>query len=78
MTDLLCCIAKKEDVIEIKTDDAAVLAEIAWSLGNMHRLVEILPLGLRTRYDHIVENDYKHFPVKITRHKATFTPKKNY
>jgi urease accessory protein len=65
--------AADEDVLDIAADSSH-LARLAWHLGNRHLPTEILPEGLRIRYDHVIEDMLRGLGARLTRRRAPFQP----
>ncbi len=51
---LVAVIAAPEDLLEIRTENADMLARLAWHLGNRHLGVQFLPGALRILNDHVI------------------------
>jgi urease accessory protein len=66
--------AANEDVLEVAAADSHHLARLAWHLGNRHLPTEILPAGLRIRYDHVIEDMLRGLGARLTRRRAPFQP----
>lgn len=51
---LIEVVAAREEIFEIRCNDARHLARVAWHLGNRHVPVQVLSEVLRVRRDHVV------------------------
>ncbi|MCR8540154.1 MAG: urease accessory protein UreE [Prochlorococcus marinus CUG1439] len=67
-------IAKKENLIEIRSDSNFELIRTAYHLGNRHVEVEIDKEILLTKSDYVIEDMLNNFNVDITNTKKKFFP----
>lgn len=67
-------VAAPEQLLEVRAADVAVLARIAWHLGDRHIQVELLPNRIRTRCDPAIEALLTSFGARVTVIKAPFQP----
>jgi urease accessory protein len=66
--------AAPEALVEIRTDDATLLARIAWHIGNRHFPAQILDGAIRIRPDHVMEAMILGLGGALTRLEAPFQP----
>jgi len=68
--------AAPEEVLEVRAEDAASLARLAWHLGNRHTPIQVLVDGaLRIRADHVLEHLLRdHLGAEVVRAHAPFDP----
>ena len=69
-------IAKKENLIEIRSNSNFELIKTAYHLGNRHVEVEIEEHILLTKSDYVIENMLKNFDVEVINTKQKFFPEK--
>ena len=69
-------IAKKENLIEIRSKSNFELIKTAYHLGNRHVEVEIDEDILLTKSDYVIENMLKNFNVDIVNTQKKFFPEK--
>ena len=69
-------IAKKENLIEIRSNSKIELIKTAYHLGNRHVEVEIEEDILITKGDYLIENMLKNFNVDIVNTQKKFFPEK--
>jgi len=67
-------IAKKEDLIEIRSNSKIELIKTAYHLGNRHVEVEIEKDILMTKSDYVIENMLSNFDVDVKNTKKKFFP----
>ena len=67
-------IAKKEDLIAIRSKSKIELIKTAYHLGNRHVEVEIEEEILLTKSDYIIENMLKNFNVEVKNIRKKFFP----
>jgi urease accessory protein len=51
---IVSVVAAREPLLEVRTDDALLLARAAYHLGNRHVAVQVLPGALRLQPDHVL------------------------
>ncbi|MCS7268336.1 MAG: urease accessory protein UreE [Geminicoccaceae bacterium] len=66
--------AAPEPVVEAVAEDAAVLARLAWHLGNRHAAAQILPDRLRIRPDPVLEDMLARLGARLEHRRAPFDP----
>jgi urease accessory protein len=66
--------AAPEDLVEVRADDATLLARIAWHIGNRHFPAQILGGAIRIRPDHVMEAMILGLGGALTRIEAPFQP----
>lgn len=71
---LVAVAAKAERLAELVTDDAFLLARIAWHLGNRHVPAQILSDRIRIGRDHVLEELMVKLGAKVARIEAPFDP----
>ena len=71
---LVDVVAAPEPLIEARAADVAVLARLAWHLGDRHVPVQILPNRIRAQRDPAIEALLKSLGVKLTMIEAPFEP----
>ncbi len=69
-------IAKKEDLIEIKSNSKIELIKTAYHLGNRHVEVEIEEGILLTKSDYVIKNMLLNFKVDLKNTKKKFFPER--
>ena len=69
-------IAKRENLIEIRSNSQIELIKTAYHLGNRHVEVEIKKDILITKSDYVIENMLKNFDVELVITKKKFFPEK--
>ena len=69
-------IAKKENLIEIRSDSKIELIKTAYHLGNRHVEIEIYEDILLTKSDYIIEDMLHNFNVHLAKSKKKFFPEK--
>lgn len=67
-------VAAPEPLIEARAADVAVLARLAWHLGDRHIAVQLLPNRIRARRDEAVETLLAALGAKVTLIDAPFEP----
>lgn len=67
---------KPEPLIEIVAADAAVLARLAWHLGNRHTEMQVIGERLRIRRDHVLEEMLKNLGATLVAIDAVFEPER--
>ena len=67
-------IAKKENLIEIRSNSTLELIKTAYHLGNRHAEVEINKDILLTKSDYVIEDMLHNFNVDVIKTKKTFFP----
>jgi urease accessory protein len=67
-------VAAPEPLIEVRAVDVAVLARLAWHLGDRHVPVQILPNRIRAQHDPAIETLLKSLGAKVTMIDAPFEP----
>jgi urease accessory protein len=70
----LCVKAAAEALIEVRADDPARLARIAWHIGNRHTPAQIAGEAIRIRPDHVLEAMVAGLGGLMTRIEAPFQP----
>jgi urease accessory protein len=65
--------AADEDVIDVRAEPA-LLARLAWHLGNRHLPVAFGPDHLRIRADHVIADMLAGLGARVERRRAPFTP----
>lgn len=78
---IVAVVAKREPLVEITAaadaaDRAAVLARLAWHLGNRHAEVQIAGDRLRMRRDHVLEEMLTGLGAVLTPLEAPFEPER--
>jgi urease accessory protein len=77
---IVAVIAKPEPLIEIAApctaEQTAVMARLAWHLGNRHTEVEIVGGKLRMRRDHVLEEMLTGLGAVLTAIEAPFEPER--
>lgn len=66
--------AQDEDLLEVASADAGLLARVAWQLGNRHVPVEISPGRLRLRDDSVMARLLDTFGIGYRPMRAGFNP----
>ena len=69
-------IAKKEDLIEIRSDKNFELIKVAYHLGNRHVEIEIYENILFTKYDYLIGEMLNNFEVNFIKVKKKFFPER--
>ena len=69
-------IAKKEDLIEIRSDKNFELIKVAYHLGNRHVEIEIYENILFTKCDYLIEEMLNNFEVNFIKVKKKFFPER--
>ncbi|MEE4362256.1 MAG: urease accessory protein UreE [Pseudomonadales bacterium] len=64
----------EEALLEVRADDGAGIARLAWHLGNRHLPTEIAPDRLRIRMDHVIEEMLLRLGASVRRIQAPFHP----
>ncbi len=67
-------IAKKENLLEIRSDSIFEVIKVAYHLGNRHVEVEIDKDLLLTKSDHIIKNMLENFNVNVIKTNKKFFP----
>lgn len=67
-------VAAPEPLTEVRSDDAATLARLAWHLGNRHLPVQIVGRSLRLRRDPVIEAMLDGLGARIRPIEAPFEP----
>jgi len=77
---IVAVVAKPEPLIEIATDDcaekAAMMARLAWHLGNRHTELQVIGGRLRMRPDYVLEEMLVGLGARLTPIKAPFEPER--
>jgi urease accessory protein len=77
---IVAVVARPEPLTEIAAggtaDHAAVMARLAWHLGNRHAEVEIVGDRLRLRRDHVLEEMLAGLGAVLTQIEAPFEPER--
>ena len=69
-------IAKKENLIEIRSNSKLELIKTAYHLGNRHVEIEIEEDILLTKGDYVIENMLKNFNVNLVKTQKKFFPER--
>jgi urease accessory protein len=72
--DLVEVVAAPEPLIEVRAADVAVLARLAWHLGDRHIQVELLPNRIRAKREAAAETLLTSLGAKVTLIEAPFEP----
>jgi urease accessory protein len=72
--ELVEVVAALEPLMEARAGDVAVLARLAWHLGDRHVPVQMLPNRIRARRDAAIEALFKSLGAKVTAIEAPFEP----
>jgi urease accessory protein len=67
-------VSAPEPLVEIRGADPHHLIRVAWHLGNRHLPTQIMPKGLRTRRDHVIEAMVKGLGARVVEIEAPFDP----
>ena len=67
-------VAASEPLIEVRAADVAVLARLAWHLGDRHIQVELLPNRIRVKREAAIEALLMSLGAKVTMIEAPFEP----
>ena len=77
---IVAVVARPEPLIEIAVagtaDQTAIMARLAWHLGNRHAEVEIVGDKLRMRRDHVLEDMLIGLGAVVTPIEASFEPER--
>jgi urease accessory protein len=68
--------AKPEALVEITAPDGALLARVAWHLGNRHLPAQIEPTRILIRDDHVIAAMLEGLGARLRRIEAPFTPER--
>ncbi len=69
-------IAATESVMEVRSDDALLLARAAYHLGNRHVAVELQPGLVRFARDHVLGEMVRGLGLAVTESDAPFAPER--
>jgi urease accessory protein len=67
-------VAAPEPLMEARAGDVAVLARLAWHVGDRHVPVQLLPNRIRVQHDAAIEALLKSLGAKVTTIEAPFEP----
>ena len=67
-------VSAPEPLVEIRGADPHHLIRVAWHLGNRHLPTQIMPKGLRTRRDHVIQAMVKGLGARVVEIEAPFDP----
>src|SRR5207245_2719542 len=67
-------VAADEDVMEVRTGDAAMLARAAYHLGNRHAAVQLGDGWLRFTADHVLGEMLRRMGIEVVALRAAFDP----
>ena len=73
---IVCVVAKPEPLVEIAARDAAVLARLAWHLGNRHTELQVVGDRLRMQRDRVLEDMLAGLGAQLTPIEAPFEPER--
>jgi urease accessory protein len=68
--------AAPESLVEIRCGDTHHLMRVAWHLGNRHLPVEIGPVYLRIRHDHVIVDMVEKLGARVRAVTAPFNPER--
>lgn len=66
--------AADEPLMDVSAADPVTLARLAWHIGNRHLPADILPSGIRLRWDHVIAHMLEGLGATVTRISAPFNP----
>lgn len=67
-------VAEPEPLLEIRADSPAMLARLAWHIGNRHLAASIGPDFILIRRDHVIAHMLEHLGAKVSNVTAVFDP----
>jgi len=73
---IVAVVARPEPLIEIAAEQTALMARLAWHLGNRHTEVEIVGSKLRMRRDRVLEEMLIGLGAVLTPVEAPFEPER--
>jgi len=71
---IVAVVSAKEPLMEVRTDDALLLARAAYHLGNRHVAVEVTSGSLRLQADHVLRQMLIGLGLPVTDIEAPFEP----